>query len=207
MAMTMTALSRCYDVKARPIYKQRPMAMLLTTIVIALLMVVIVLLPVATSVRNWIAGNPEYFFQIGPGLLALFDSVRYLLAILFMFGALSITYHFAPNIRQTYHFITPGALFVVIVWLLLGWGFRWYVDNIANYNATYGTVGGVIILLFLFYLDSLVLLVGAEINSEIDILTRTAHVEADDFREEPTKEQKEEARAEALADVVTKDEE
>ena len=62
----------------------------------------------------------------------------------------------------------PGAVFTVGVWLLLGVAFRVYVDRFGKYGETYGAVGGVIILLFFFYLDALVLLVGAEINCELD---------------------------------------
>ena len=59
-------------------------------------------------------------------------------------------------------------MFTVGVWILLAITFRIYVDRFGKYGQTYGAVGGVIILLFFFYLDALVLLVGAEINSEID---------------------------------------
>jgi membrane protein len=75
--------------------------------------------------------------------------------------------------------LTPGAIFTVGVWILLGFTFRIYVDRFGKYGQTYGAVGGVIILLFFFYLDALVLLVGAEINSEIDAAQRAfAHEKA-----------------------------
>ncbi len=190
MAMTMNALSRCYDVDPRPIYKQRPLAMLLTVGFVVLIITVVLLLPVASAVRAWVQAHPDYLQYIGGEWpLVLLDMARWVLALVFMFGALSITYHFGPNIKQTFHLITPGAVFVVIAWLAVGRGFRWYVENFGNYNATYGAVGGVIVLLFIFYLDALVLLIGAEINSEIDLATRTGTTSAHDFREVPEKEQ------------------
>ena len=63
-------------------------------------------------------------------------------------------------------------MFTVFVWLGLGVVFRVYVEKLGQYGETYGAVGGVIILLFFFYLDALVLLVGAEINSEVDSCAR-----------------------------------
>ena len=57
---------------------------------------------------------------------------------------------------------------IAIVWIVLGLAFRLYVDNFGKYGETYGTVGGVAVLLLVFYFDALALLVGAEINSEID---------------------------------------
>ena len=63
-----------------------------------------------------------------------------------------------------------GAVFTIGVWVLLAFAFRWYVNTFGkySYNRTYGTVGGVAVLLLFFYLDALVLMIGAEINSEID---------------------------------------
>ena len=65
MAATMTSISRCYDVNARPIYIQRPLAMVLTAVVAALVVTVIILLPVASAVRGWITNNPEYVAYVG----------------------------------------------------------------------------------------------------------------------------------------------
>jgi membrane protein len=81
---------------------------------------------------------------------------------------LAVIYYFGPNIRQRFRLLTPGALFSAVVWILLDVVFRVYVDRYARYDQTYGTVGGAAILLLFFYLDGLVLLIGAEINSEID---------------------------------------
>ena len=200
MAMTMNALSRCYDVDPRPIYKTRPLAMLLTIGFVLLILTVVLLLPVASGVRAWVQAHPEYLAYIGGQWpLVLLDTARWALALVFMFGALALTYHFGPNIRQTFHLITPGAVFVVVAWLGVGRGFRWYVESFGNYNATYGAVGGVMVLLFVFYLDALVLLIGAEINSELDLATRTGTVSAHDFREVPEKEHRDEEGEKQLA--------
>jgi membrane protein len=101
-------------------------------------------------------------------ILAGYDVLRWLLALVFMFLALAIMYYWGPSFRGKWRSITPGAVFSVVVWIVLGIGFRYYIEHFAHYNQMYGTVGGVAILLFLFYVDSAVLLIGAEINSEID---------------------------------------
>lgn len=104
--------------------------------------------------------------------LVLWQIARYGLALLLLLGIVAVIYHFGPNIKQRWKFMTPGSVFTVTVWLLLGVVFRVYVDRFGKYGEMYGAVGGVIILLFFFYLDALVLLVGAEINSEVDSLAR-----------------------------------
>ena len=63
---------------------------------------------------------------------------------------------------------SPGAIFTIIVWFVLGTTFRVYIDKFGKYDKTYGSVGGVAILLLFFYIDALVLLMGAEINAEIN---------------------------------------
>ncbi|MEO6435294.1 MAG: YihY/virulence factor BrkB family protein [Tepidisphaeraceae bacterium] len=113
-----------------------------------------------------------------PGLSAfwivLWQIGRYALALMFMFWVVGLIYHFGPNVKQKFRLFTPGAMFTVAIWVLLGLTFRIYIDRFGKYGETYGAVGGVIILLFFFYVDALVLLIGAEINSEIDAAIRTA---------------------------------
>lgn len=188
MSMTIAALCRCYDVPDRPMYRGRPLAVLLTIIIVSLILSAVLLLPVTSIVKAWIQQQPNMFYIVD-GVMWLIDLARWALALFALLMALAFLYHLGPNIKQTFHFITPGSVFVIASWIALGLGFRYYVDNFGNYNRTYGTLGGVIILLVLFYLDSLVLLIGAEINSEIDFALRPqAGVSAADFRESPAEE-------------------
>ena len=78
-----------------------------------------------------------------------------------------LVYQLAPASRQHWRRITPGASFALAGWLLASYALRLYVTYVGNYNATYGSIGGVILLMLWFYLSSLALLVGAEINSQI----------------------------------------
>jgi membrane protein len=122
------------------------------------------------SVSAQIARRPGWFrFWI-----VLWQIGRYALALMLMFLVVALVYHFGPNVKQRFHVFTPGAVFTVAIWVLLGLALRIYIDRFGKYGETYGAVGGVIILLFFFYLDALVLLVGAEINSEIDAAKRAA---------------------------------
>jgi membrane protein len=64
--------------------------------------------------------------------------------------------------------ITPGAVVATLLWVLVSLGFKFYVANFADYNATYGAVGAVVVLMLWFYLSALAILVGAEMNAEIE---------------------------------------
>ncbi len=187
MAQTMAAMDRAYDVKKfRKFYIQRPLAMILTVISAVLIIGVIVLLPIGTlaihalinhadRIADWLAHRmgplstiPNFIRNHLNVIVAVWQIVRFGLAFLLLFALLSVVYHFGPNIRQKFRILTPGSVFSILVWMLLGSAFRFYANNFGSYNKTYGALAGVAILLLLFYIDALVLLIGAEINSEID---------------------------------------
>ena len=190
MAMTMSALDRCYDIDIpRPFYKHRPIAILLTIVTATLMLLVVVLLPIGGLVLSWLWYHSQDIlnYQLPSSLLIILDISRWLLGLLLLTIVLNVVYHFGCRVRQTYRFFTPGALFCIATWVLLGLGFRFYVDHIAasGYNKTYGTVGGVVILMFLYYLAATILLVGAEINSEIDNEINQLPRGTLDFRKKP----------------------
>jgi uncharacterized BrkB/YihY/UPF0761 family membrane protein len=127
------------------------------------------LLPVAGVLKGWVL--KEYPAMSGGWrfLLIVFDVVRTALAVAFLISVLSIIYHVAPGVKHRFHWVTPGAVFSIVVWVVLGLAFRLYVAKFGSYDKTYGTAGGVVVLLIFFYLGAYVLLVGSEVNSEIDV--------------------------------------
>jgi membrane protein len=93
--------------------------------------------------------------------------VQWPLGILFLLIGIDLTYHLAPAVRQRWYWLTPGSAFAVAAWVLTSLGLRLYVTYFGNYNAMYGSIGAVILLLLWFYLSGLALLIGGEINSAI----------------------------------------
>jgi len=79
-----------------------------------------------------------------------------------------LVYYFAPDVKQEWKWITPGAVFATIVWLLASLGFRWYVSAFANYQKTYGAIGAAIVALLWFYVSGIAMLLGAEMNALIE---------------------------------------
>jgi membrane protein len=177
---TITALDKCYDLpEGRPFYRQRPLAIMLTLVVAGLILLLVLVLPVGTIAINWLEAN-SYAIIHRPVVL-FWRIARYPVALALMFAVLHVIYHYGPSIRQPRVYLSPGAVFCVAVWMGLGLVFRFYMDHYARYNQTYGTVSGAAILLLFFYLDSLVLLIGAEINSEIDFIVRRVPRGSRDF--------------------------
>jgi len=79
-----------------------------------------------------------------------------------------LVYYFAPDVKQEWKWITPGAVFATIVWLLASLGFRWYVSAFANYQKTYGAIGAAIVALLWFYVSGVAMLLGAEMNALLE---------------------------------------
>jgi membrane protein len=107
------------------------------------------------------------WWGVGDAFTLAWNIARWPALTLSALVGIMLVYVLAPASRQHWRRVTPGALFALAGWLLASYGLRLYVTYVGNYNATYGSIGGVILLMLWFYLSSLALLVGAEINSQI----------------------------------------
>lgn len=159
------SLNRAYDIEeSRPWWKVRLTAIGLT---------VGLALAVVTSFTLVVAG-PAVAERLAAalGLGDLFQwawkILQWPLAFALVSTGVGLIYYFAPDAEQDWEWITPGALVGTFLWLIVSLGFKLYVANFADYNATYGAVGAVIVLLLWFYISGLAILVGAELNAEIE---------------------------------------
>jgi len=99
----------------------------------------------------------------------LVRGVGWALAIILLSLFFAVIYYFAPDVKASqWHWLTPGSAIGIMGWILASIGLRAYVHFFNNYTVTYGGLGAVIVLLTWFYLTGLMLLLGAEINSEIE---------------------------------------
>lgn len=187
VAMTMTALDKCYDIqKARKFVHQRGIAMLLTIVTTIMILSVFVLLPLCSlGINLFIEYAARANINVNFALLGIVLVARYVIATLLCLVTLAVLYHFGTAARTRWHWLTPGSLFTLLVWIGLALVFRLYVNTYGKYEQTYGAVGGVVILLLFFYLDAAVLLIGAEIDSEINYIAHNAPEGTIDFTGEP----------------------
>lgn len=109
----------------------------------------------------------DHFFAALGALVA--RAFGWLVAAILLSQFFAVIYYFGPNVKRSqWHWLSPGAAIGIVGWLITSIGLRIYVHYFDNYSATYGSLGAVIILLTWFYLTGLMLLLGAEINSEIE---------------------------------------
>ncbi|MFY0779275.1 YihY/virulence factor BrkB family protein [Peribacillus simplex] len=95
----------------------------------------------------------------------LFSLLRWVIAVVVISLVLTFLYRFAPNKSFPIKHVIPGAVTATVLWLGISLGFSFYISNFANYSSTYGSLGGVIILMLWLYLSGLIFVIGGEINA------------------------------------------
>jgi membrane protein len=124
-------------------------------------------LPEYTTLLNKCGFNEVREIPLALGYTA--RAVGWLLALILLSLLFAVIYYFAPDLKtKHWHWLTPGAAVGIIGWFLASLGLRLYLHFFDNYSVTYGGLGAVIILLTWFYLTRLMLLLGAEVNSQIE---------------------------------------
>ena len=122
---------------------------------------------------QWLSGNAvsakEAMWVTWPVMLGLFNI------------ALSALYRYAPHRREAqWRWVTPGSIFATVLWVVASYGFSIYLNEFGSYNKTYGSVGGIIILLMWLYLSAYIILIGAEVNSAIELQTTADSTKGED---------------------------
>jgi len=158
------ALNSAYEVEeGRPFWKAQLVALGLT---IALCLLVIggaVLITFGDPLARGLADLVGYQKTIGK----IWFVIRYLMGLAMLIIGMAVVYIFAPNVRQRWTWIAPGALFSVGTFVSASYLFSLYIRYAPSYNAIYGSLGAVIVLMLWLYLMGLITYIGGEINSQI----------------------------------------
>ncbi|WP_424161724.1 YihY family inner membrane protein [Bacillus amyloliquefaciens] len=138
----------------------------LTSIFLTIAMVVTILIALLLPVFGREIGLLTADFIGAPGLfLKVWSVVRWGISPLILLIVFTALYIFAPNKRLSLRFVLPGAVFAAAGWIIVSMLFSFYVGTFANYSATYGSIGGIIVLMIWFYLTGTLLILGGEINA------------------------------------------
>lgn len=158
-------LNITYDVEeTRPFWRVRLNALALTVSLGLLMIVSFALIVIGGNIQNWVVQS------LGLGAFAedLLLALRWVIIISFLMMAFAVTYYFGPDVKQKFRFITPGSVLGVVCLIAASLAFRFYVSRFGNYQAVYGSIGAVIILLLWLYIAGAILLFGSEINALIE---------------------------------------
>lgn len=160
------AMNRIYEIEeGRPVWKLRPVQLLMTLAGLVLAAGVVLMLaisgPIAESVGNVIG--------LGDAAVAVWNVARWPLILLFVVVAVAILYYVTPNVEQPrFRWISGGAALAIVVWIVASLVFGIYVSNFGSYNRTYGALAGVVVFLLWLWITNLALLFGAEVDAELE---------------------------------------
>ena len=162
----MDAANNVWDVpEGRPFWKKIPLRIALTIVMLVLLaasaLMVVFTGPVAEQ-----AGN---VLGLGDTFLTVWGIVKWPVLVLLVSFMISLLYYLAPNVKQPgFPWVTPGGLLAVLLWIVASVLFGIYVSQFGSYNKTYGSLGGLIVFLIWLWITNIVILLGAEFNSEME---------------------------------------
>ncbi|WP_295651811.1 YihY/virulence factor BrkB family protein [uncultured Dietzia sp.] len=159
------ALNRIYGVgEGRPFWWRRPAFVLLTAFLVALLACAALIL----TLTGGLAESVFRFVGLGDLALTVWSFLKWPALVAIVVLVIGILYQLTPNVRRPrFRYLSPGTIVALVVTIAGGWGFTFYASHFSNYNATYGSLAGAIIFLFLIWISNNALLLGAEIDSEL----------------------------------------
>jgi membrane protein len=156
------ALNKAYYVEeSRPFWKVKIMAIMLT-IGMVIVMAVTLALPVfGHLILSWVSRLIQFPLIV----TSVLNIIRWVLGSLIMLLVLMLLYFVAPDVRHEWTNVVPGATVATVGWQLISLGFSYYISSFANYTSTYGSLGGVILLMMWFFLTGFILMVGGAVNA------------------------------------------
>ncbi|MEY3245765.1 MAG: hypothetical protein RL253_922 [Bacteroidota bacterium] len=157
------------EVEDRNFIQVRWSAIRLTAIIILLLLATILIMLTQTVLLKWVTDQLNIEDQLSD---ILFNIGHFAVTFLLIFLAIGLIYKYAPHVQKKWKIRSPGAILATVLIMAFTYLFSYWVNNIASYNKVYGSLGSILILMFLVFVNSLVLLIGFELNVSINSLKR-----------------------------------
>jgi membrane protein len=151
--------------EGRPFWKLRPLQIGVTLGMVLML----VLVSVGLVVSGPLAESVGDAVGLGDTAVTVYGLAKWPVLIAMVLAMLAVLYYVAPNVRLPgFRWVTPGSVLAVLVWLLASLAFAFYVANFGSYDKTYGTLGGVISFLVWLWITNMAVLLGVELNAEVE---------------------------------------
>jgi membrane protein len=140
----------------------RWMAIKLTFLIMGLLFACLLLIMAQGALLKWLIANPQ--------LRSTIMLVRWVFIVALIFYSISFIYRYAPAVQKKWELVSPGSILATSLSILATIGFSIFVNNFGQYNALYGSIGTIIVIMSLIFINSLILLIGYELNVSIHSL-------------------------------------
>lgn len=156
------SLNRSYELEeTRPFFIARGISVIFTLLLIALFVVALALPIFGEQIGTFLFSYLGY----EQGFLVVWNQVRWTIPPVMIFIVFMLLYWIAPNRKLYLKSVIPGAIFATVGWIVVSLGFSLYVSSFGNYSATYGSIGGIIVLMMWLYFSGTILMVGGQINA------------------------------------------
>lgn len=174
------AMNRMYEVEeGRPVWKLRPLQLVVTLAGLLLVAAVILMLVVSGPIAKALGDQ----LGIGDGAVTTWNIAKWPVILICVALAVAVLYYVTPNVQQPkFRWISVGAALAIAVWIVASVGFAFYVSHFGSYNKTYGSLAGAVIFLLWLWITNLALLFGAEVDAELERGRQLqAGIEAEEF--------------------------
>jgi membrane protein len=149
--------------EGRPIWKLRPLQMLVTLGIVILVAILALALVLTGPIVDAVAGP----LGISSTATTIWDIAKWPVMLAIVITIIAVLYYSTPNVKlRGFKWVTPGSIVAVVIWLIASAAFAFYVANFGSYDKTYGTLGGVVVMLMWLWITNLALLFGHELNAE-----------------------------------------
>jgi membrane protein len=165
-------------VEKRSWLKRRGIAMALTVVISILLLVAITFMTAGEGLINFIKHHVD---SKGHFWIYVIIFSRWIIVIAIFFFSISLLYRYGPANKEKWRLRSTGSILATTLAVLTSWGFTYYINNFSSYNKVYGSIGTLIILMLWIYLNSLIVLIGFELNASLDYSKRNIRVEMPRF--------------------------
>ncbi|MEY2829245.1 MAG: hypothetical protein RIQ33_1103 [Bacteroidota bacterium] len=152
--------------KKRNIFQTNFVALKLTLMLSVLLIAALTLIIAQKALFNWLFSALDIKSFSAKNIVAV---LHYLIIIALLFFALSSLYYYGPAVKKKFKFISAGSTLATVLFILTSVGFSWFVNHFGQYNKLYGSIGSVIVIMLWMYFNSIVIIIGFELNASIAI--------------------------------------
>jgi membrane protein len=153
--------------------KRRGIAMSLTVVISIALIIAIAVMVVGESVITYLQSHVASKSHFWIYLLIL---SRWVIIVAIFFVTISLLYRYGPSHKLKWPFLSPGSILATGLAILTSLGFTFYINHFASYNKVYGSIGAIIVVMLWLYLNSMILLIGFELNASIDLSKRNLKI-------------------------------
>ncbi len=159
--------------ETRSYLRRRWVALVLTVVISFSLLIAVTIMIVGHKILHFLQ---HQFNSEAHGWFLVISILRWIVVIVIFFVTVSLLYRYGPAHKQRWKFLSPGSVLATALAILTSLGFTYYINNFSSYNKIYGSIGTLIVMMIWLYLNSLIILIGFELNASVELGKRSIKI-------------------------------